>query len=89
MNERIRQLAEQATSIVEMVGPQGYTSSYANFDKEKFARLLVSDVLREVDTRAYVSGDRAWSDDLDRPWIELEYGFGKLADTQRRAGKIK
>jgi hypothetical protein len=89
MNERIRQLAEQATSIVEMVGPQGYTSSYANFDKEKFAQLLVSDVLREVDTRAYVSGDRAWSDDLDRPWIELEYGFGKLADAQRQAGKIK
>ena len=89
MNERIQKLAEQSTSIVEMVGPQGYTSSYANFDKEKFAQLLVSDVLREVDTRAYVSGDRAWSDDLDRPWIELEYGFGKLADAQRQAGKIK
>ena len=89
MNERIKQLAEQATSIVETVGPQGYTSSYANFDREKFAQLLVSDVLREVDTRAYVSGDRAWSDDLDRPWIELEYGFGKLADAQRQAGKIK
>jgi hypothetical protein len=89
MNERIQKLAEQSTSIVEMVGPQGYTSSYANFDKEKFAQLLVSDVLREVDTRAYVSGDRAWSDDLDRPWIELEYGFGKLADAQQQAGKIK
>jgi hypothetical protein len=24
-----------------MVGPQGYTSSYANFDKEKFAELIV------------------------------------------------
>ncbi len=56
---------------------------------EKFAQLLVSDVLREVDTRAYVSGDRAWSDDLDRPWIELEYGFGTLADAQRQARKIK
>jgi len=89
MNERIQQLAEQATSIVEMVGPQGYTSSYAKFDREKFAQLLVSDVLREVDTRAYVSGDRAWSDELDRPWIELEYGFGKLADAQRQAGKVK
>ena len=89
MNQRIKQLVEQATSIVEMVGPQGYASSYANFDREKFAQLLVSDVLREVDTRAYVSGDRAWSDDLDRPWIELEYGFGKLADAQRQAGKRK
>jgi hypothetical protein len=89
MNERIRELVEQSTSIVEMVGPQGYTSSYANFDREKFARLLVSDVLREVNARAYVSGDRAWSDELDRPWIELEYGFGPLAEAQHQAGKKK
>jgi hypothetical protein len=43
MNERIKELAEQATSIVEMVGPQGYTSSYANFDREKFAELIVQE----------------------------------------------
>ena len=45
MNERIRELAEQATSIVEMVGPQGYTSSYANFDREKFAQLIVQECI--------------------------------------------
>ena len=57
MNERIKQLAEQATTIVEMVGPQGYTSSYANFDREKFAELIVAhavecvrDVLRNEDS---------------------------------------
>jgi len=43
MNERIKELAEQATSIVEMVGPQGYTSSYANFNREKFAELIVKE----------------------------------------------
>ena len=43
MNERIRELAEQATTIVEMVGPQGYASSYANFDREKFALLIVKE----------------------------------------------
>ena len=43
MNERIRLLAEQATSIVEMVNPQGYTSSYANFDREKFALLIIQE----------------------------------------------
>jgi hypothetical protein len=86
MNKRIRQLAEQATTYIE---PTSNSGEGWIFDKEKFAQLLVSDVLREVDTRAYVSGDRAWSDDLDRPWIELEYGFGKLADAQRQAGKIK
>jgi hypothetical protein len=48
MNERIRQLAEQATSIVEMVGPEGYTSSYANFDKEKFAELIVKECCDQV-----------------------------------------
>jgi hypothetical protein len=46
MNERIQQLAEQATSIVEMVGPEGYTSSYANFDREKFAELIVAECMK-------------------------------------------
>ena len=83
MNKRIENLWDQAATDVD-----GSWKSQVAF-MEKFAQLLVSDVLREVDTRAYVSGDRAWSDDLDRPWIELEYGFGKLADAQRQAGKIK
>jgi hypothetical protein len=42
MNERIKELAEQATSIVE--GPKnayGWGSSYAELDKEKFAELIV------------------------------------------------
>ena len=46
MNEQIEQLAEQATSIVEMVGPEGYTSSYAKFDREKFALLIVRQCIR-------------------------------------------
>ena len=46
MNERIKELAEQATSIVEMVGPQGYASSYAKFDREKFAELIVRECAR-------------------------------------------
>jgi len=41
MNERIQQLAEQATTIVDTVNSQGYSSSYANFDREKFAELIV------------------------------------------------
>ena len=48
MNERIEKLAEQATAIVEMVGPQGYTSSYANFDREKFAELIVRECASEL-----------------------------------------
>ena len=45
MNERIQQLAEQATSIVEMVSSYGYISSYANFDREKFAELIVRECM--------------------------------------------
>ena len=42
MNERIRELAEQATSIVESPpNREGWTSSYAYFDREKFAELIV------------------------------------------------
>jgi hypothetical protein len=54
-----------------------------HFDTKKFAELIVAKVLDEVATRAYVSGDRAWSDDADRPWIELEFGFGKLAEMKK------
>ena len=57
MNERIRQLADEATSIVEMVGPQGYTSSYANFDKEKFAELIVWECVDRVTSKANGWGD--------------------------------
>jgi len=45
MNERIKELAEQATTIVDTVNSQGYSSSYANFDREKFAQLIVRDCL--------------------------------------------
>ena len=45
MNERIKLLAEQATEIVDMVGPHGYASSYAKFDREKFAELIVKECI--------------------------------------------
>jgi hypothetical protein len=44
MNERIQKLAEQATSIVESpLNREGWTSSYAYFDKEKFAEMIVKE----------------------------------------------
>ena len=93
MNERIKSLMDRAEYQAKKQSGYEDWEVYVPPDSqvvlEKFAQLLVSDVLREVDTRAYVSGDRAWSDDLDRPWIELEYGFGTLADAQRQAGKRK
>jgi len=42
MNERIRELAEQATDTVENVNPDtGITHHREFFDKEKFAELIV------------------------------------------------
>ena len=46
MNKKlINKLAEQATEIVEVWGREGYTSSYARFDREKFAELIVRECL--------------------------------------------
>jgi hypothetical protein len=73
MNERIKELVEKS-----FIYDKQNDSSF--FNKEKFAELIVAKVLDEVADRAYVSGDRAWSDDVDRHWVELEFGFGRLAE---------
>lgn len=50
---------------------------------ERFTALIVARVLDEVAERAYICGDRAWSDELDRRWVELEFGFGKLTELKK------
>lgn len=103
MNERIKELAEQASILSRQAHPKIATAVTLNdilgnterkvyviddVTTQKFAELIISAVLDEVNERAYYSGDRAWSDDLDRKWIELEFGFGELADKQNeRQGK--
>jgi hypothetical protein len=74
MNERIKLLAEQATSIVEMVGPEGYTSSYAKFNKEKFAELIVRECLNIVEPTED-SGDE-WCVTLKGAAQEIKQHFG-------------
>lgn len=72
MNKLILELAKQAGLKFESevaVSPQ----------EQKFAELLIAKVLDEVAERAYYSGDRAWCDDLDRQWVELEFDIGELA----------
>lgn len=77
MHDKITELIEKATKRYPATESSG---EFSTFDKEKYTKLIVAKVLDEVATRAYVSGDRAWSDDVDRPWIELEFGYGKLAE---------
>jgi hypothetical protein len=44
MNERIQELAEQATDVIEIVNPDtGVTHTREFFDKEKFAELIVQE----------------------------------------------
>ena len=45
MNERIKELIKQATTIEE----HKWGVSYDNFDKEKFAELIVRECLAQVD----------------------------------------
>jgi hypothetical protein len=49
MNERIRQLIEQATDTIEIVNPDtGITHYREFFDKEKFAELIVQECIEQV-----------------------------------------
>jgi len=90
MNMRINELADRASlatsdevAHLERVHNRAYSlGDVAGIYNKKFAELIVAKVLDEVATRAYVSGDRAWSDDVDRQWIELEFGYGKLHDAK-------
>ena len=76
MNERIKELAEQAYEDVIKNTPSYLVTK--ELYEEKFAELIVKKVLDEVSTRAFVSGDRAWSDDADCHWVELDLGLVDL-----------
>ena len=72
MNKRIRELAEQATEIVEMVGPQGYASSYAKFDREKFAELIVQECGRALNPMLRDMISRGQAVDMIKQHFEVE-----------------
>lgn len=79
MNKRIKDLVDKAKAQVPAgLAPDQWLEVY----HETFAKLLVEDVLDEVKERAYYTGDRDWSDEVDRPWIQLEYGYGWLHDAK-------
>lgn len=90
MNKRIKELAVQAGGNPNYKAFRGHflppPPDYidpATVDLEKFAELIVEAVLDQVAERAYYTGDRDWSDELDRPWIQLEFGYGSLADAKK------
>ena len=81
MNNRIQELADQAKASV----PQGLAvDKWIETYNEIFAKLVVEETLTQVAERAYYTGDRDWSDEVDRPWIQLEFGYGPLHDAKER-----
>ena len=75
MNERIRALAAKA-------GIFYYRKGQLQSDIERYTKLVVEETLTQVKERAYYTGDRDWSDEVDRPWIQLEFGYGSLHDAK-------
>lgn len=74
MNDHIREI------LVMCSQPSIDGEYHAPFvDQEKFAEILIKVTLDQVAERAHYSGDRAWSDDADRKWVELHFGLGELA----------
>ena len=56
MNEHIKRLAEQATKVFE---PNDPDYRYESFDKNKFAKLIVQEVL-SVQEQLIAKGHNAW-----------------------------
>ena len=79
MNERIERLARQNERIWNLytIGP------VQRAEVSQFVEAIVEETLTQVAERAYYTGDRDWSDSVDRPWIQLEFGYGPLADAQK------
>lgn len=83
MNERIKELWYQA---LDKAVPETYTQLSAEQlgkAQQAFAELIVEATLDQVKERAYYTGDRDWSDEVDRQWIQLEFGYGPLEDAKK------
>ena len=78
MNERIEKLARQNERIWNLytIGP------VQRAEVEQFIEAIVEATLTQEAERAYYTGDRNWSDELDRQWIQLEFGYGPLHDAK-------
>lgn len=79
MNERIEKLARQNERIWNLytIGP------VQRAEVSQFVEAIVEETLTQVAERAYYTGDRDWSDSVDRPWIQLEFGYGPLAEMKK------
>ncbi len=74
MNERIKELAEQATSLYQTMDGEWEE----DFDKEKFAELIVKECVGIVAKRKDQAIDDGWNVDeaMSMAEIDLEEHFG-------------
>ena len=76
MNERIRQLIEQATDTIEIVNPDtGITHYREFFDKAKFAELIVKECIWALWTEECRTSDLA-SEEYTRGSNKIKEHFG-------------
>jgi hypothetical protein len=73
MNKRLKELMLEA----------GYAAPEIALRAQALAKLVVEATLDQVKERAYYTGDRDWIDEVDRPWIQLEFGYGPLEDSKK------
>ena len=76
MNERIRQLAEQANWLFA----DKVTGEFTDYDKriQKFAELIIEETLSQVDEKCYGRGENQWYYEDDKQWIRLHFGYGEI-----------
>jgi hypothetical protein len=72
MNERIKQLMGKATTIEE----HGWGASYENFDREKFAKLIVAECLGIVDDAERGGSNDIWDNAVKFIRRDLREHFG-------------
>ena len=74
MNERIMELAEQATSTQ---GPTPYNPlTFEVFDKEKFAELIVRECANAIKSNQWAKGDQSWSKGMQYSAELIKEHFG-------------
>lgn len=84
MNKRIQELAEQSTTIVDQIGAQGYASSYARFDREKFAGLIVEDCLNvALEQKKWVENQEVFNP------RDIDWNKARIQQSQHIVDKIK
>lgn len=82
MNKRIEKLANIWANRRVADPKLGIAYTFNQRALEVFAQKVVEETLDQVQERAYYTGDRDWSDEVDRPWIQLEFGYGSLHDVR-------